>query len=322
MNVEPWLNDILDPSNLLMEAPFFFDKALHSDTSTQTAQTFSYKWAQSATFERPEFRSNSGNWYIEKYGPLTDDAWWDARSGTPVVIEIGPGAGVSAEYLIGRRLPHVHYFGVDISTAIHEANRCLRSLGGNPWFLQADVLRAPLKPACADLVFSEGVLHHTDDTLSAVKVAASLVKPGGRLAFYVYRVKAPAREFLDDHIRGLVADLPPSEAWERLMPLSRLGKALGELQTEITVPETVDVLGIPAGTYDIQRLFYWFFFKAYYTPTLSLDEMNHINFDWYTPKNCHRHTPEEVQGWMRDLGFDVTWIRSEESGITIVADRR
>ena len=317
-----WVDDLVDLDAVTVDAPFLYHRrTVESETASQTADTFSFKWAQNDTFSRPEFRRNSGLWYIEKYGPVTDDAWWAARSRRPVVVEIGPGSGISAEYLIGSRLPHVNYLGVDISTSIVTANECLRGLGGAPVFLQADILEAPVRTEIADLVFSEGVLHHTDNTEAAVRRAAGLVAPGGRLAFYVYKKKAPSREFTDDHIRALIVDLPAEQAWETLMPLTKLGRSLGELRSEIEVTDDVDVLGIPAGTYDIQRLFYWFFFKAYYRPEFTLDEMNHINFDWYTPKNCHRHEPDEVRSWFDGTDFEITWFKVEEAGITVVADR-
>lgn len=47
------------------------------------------------------------------------------------------------------------------------------------------------------------------------------------------------------------------------MPLSRLGKVLGELDIEIDVPEAVGLLEIPAGRINLQRLFYWHVFKAF-----------------------------------------------------------
>ena len=56
----------------------------------------------------------------------------------------------------------------------------------------------------------------------------------------------------------------PDEAWEAIVPLTRLGQALGELDAVVDVPEDVELLGIPAGPIDVQRLFYWHVVKAYY----------------------------------------------------------
>ena len=71
-----------------------------------------------------------------------------------------------------------------------------------------------------------------------------LLAPGGELMFYVYRRKAPIREFTDDYVRERIAGLSPDEAWEALRPLTRLGQALAELEIEVEVPEDVPLLGI------------------------------------------------------------------------------
>jgi hypothetical protein len=88
------------------------------------------------------------------------------------------------------------------------------------------------------------------------------------------------------------------------------------------VPEAIELLGIPAGPIDLQRLFYWHVIKAYHDPALSLDEMAHINFDWFAPRNAHRQTPEEVRSWCAEAGLEVEHEDVQEAGITVVARKR
>jgi hypothetical protein len=107
-------------------------------------------------------------------------------------------------------------------------------------------------------------------------------------------------------------------AWGALAPLTRLGKALGDLNVKVQVPENIPYLGISAGEIDIQRLFYWHVFKAFYKADWSLDELNHINFDWYRPHNCHRQTPEEIKEWCRHAGLEIEHMDEQESGLTVV----
>jgi arsenite methyltransferase len=146
--------------------------------------------------------------------------------------------------------------------------------------------------------------------------------PGGRFLFYVYRRKGPIREFTDDYIRQRIGTLDPEEAWRAIMPITRLGHALGELEVEVDVQESIALLGIPAGRIDVQRLFYWHVLKAFYRPDLTLEEMNHINYDWFAPANAHRQTPEEVRSWCEEAGPEVERERVEPAGITIVARKR
>ena len=137
--------------------------------------------------------------------------------------------------------------------------------------------------------------------------------------FYVYRKKGPIREFTDDYIREKLQPLNQEEAWKALEPISKLGKVLGDLNIQIDIPERVDLLGIDAGEIDIQRLFYWHVFKCFYRPDFTLDEMNHINFDWYAPKNAFRQTPEDVRNWCKQASLKIEHEHIEEAGITIVA---
>ena len=48
--------------------------------------------------------------------------------------------------------------------------------------------------------------------------------------FYVYRRKGPIREFTDDYkFWDRLRDMEPAAAWSAIMPLTRLGQALGDL---------------------------------------------------------------------------------------------
>jgi arsenite methyltransferase len=172
------------------------------------------------------------------------------------------------------------------------------------------------------VIFSEGVLHHTDSTERALRALVTLLRPAGRFLFYVYRRKGPIREFTDDYVRERLQAMDPADAWEAMIPLTKLGRALGDLGLEVEVAEDVPLLGIPAGRIDIQRLFYWHVFKAAYDPELTLEELNHINYDWYAPRNAHRQTPEEVRRWCDQAGLEIEQENIQEAGITIVAVKR
>ena len=50
------------------------------------------------------------------------------------------------------------------------------------------------------------------------------------------------------------------DAWD-VMPLTKLGITLGDLDIEVDIPEEIELLEIPAGRINIQRLFYWHVFR-------------------------------------------------------------
>jgi len=291
-----------------------------SEAQAQTESAFGFKWALRDTYESEAVQKATRDWLIGRYcgGDESEVDRWLA-GGRKVIIDAGCGAGHSALLLFGSRLKDHDYLGIDISNAVDVARQRFEERGIVADFMQANLLDAPIADSSADLIFSEGVLHHTDDPEQALRFLAGKLRPGGRFLFYVYRKKAVIREFTDDHVRHAIQNLSDEEAWEALKPLTKLGIALGELKTEVTVPEDIPFLGIKAGSYDIQRLFYWNICKLYYREDWDFDEMNHINFDWFRPLNCHRQTPEEVKQWCVDAGLEIERMNVEEAGITVIA---
>jgi len=294
-------------------------RSLVSDAQAQTGDAFGYKWAKRETFESAAMRQRMRDWLVERYGEVELAPWWAEHGEAPVVVDAGCGAGFSALELFRSRLDRIRYVGIDISSAVDVASARFAEHGYPAAFLQADIVEPPLPDGCVDVLFSEGALHHTDSTERALKRLARLLVRGGRFLFYVYRRKGPIREFTDDYVRERLQQLGPDGAWRALLPLSKLGKALGDLHVEVDVPEDVALLGIPAGRIDVQRLFYWHVLKAYYHEAYDLEELNHINYDWFAPRNAHRQTPEDVRRWCRLARLEIEREDVQEAGITVVA---
>ncbi|MFC3712429.1 class I SAM-dependent methyltransferase [Sphingoaurantiacus capsulatus] len=295
--------------------------SLASDQQEQTKSTFGFKWEKRDTFESEASLRRMKEWLIERYGDVPNAGWWKDHGDKPLVVDAGCGAGMSGLELFAPAVPRIRYLGVDISTAVDVARDRFEKAGLDAGFMQADITDLPLPEGSVDVIFSEGVLHHTDSTERALKSLARRLKVGGRFLFYVYKTKGPIREFTDDYIRDKLEPIAPEQAWELMMPLTKLGQALGELNIELTVPEEISLLEIPAGKINLQRLFYWHVFKAFYREDLTLDEMNHINFDWYAPRNAARQTPEQVRQWCREAGLEIEREVVEDAGITIQARR-
>ena len=83
----------------------------------------------------------------------------------------------------------------------------------------------------------------------------------------------------------------------------------------MTVP-AVEVLGIEAGEYDVQRLIHHFFMKCFWSAELTWDENVLVNQDWYHPTTATRHTREEVDAWFVAAGLDVVHQHVDHCGIT------
>lgn len=299
-------------------------KARYSETQEQTSQAFGFQWAMRDVFDSEAMETMTRNWLFERYcdgDPARLAAWLEGSR--KIILDAGCGAGLSGLVFFADLLKQHDYLGVDIAQdAVETAQQRFQERGYPATFLNASLTDLPVPDEAVDMIFSEGVLHHTDDTKASLHYLTKKLKRGGHFLFYVYAKKAVVREFTDDHIRTTLESMSDEEAWEALKPLSKLGKALGELNVEIDVPEDIPYLGIKKGKLDIQRFFYWNVCKLFHRPEYTLDEMNHVNFDWFRPLNCHRHTPEEVQGWCAEFGLDIVHFNVQEAGITVVAQKQ
>ena len=288
---------------------------------TQVQATFGYKWTRQSWWGMEgESAKLMEEWLLPRYG-WPDRKAYDAFMRTRSWV-LDAGCGLGREALrMARSNPAAVVVGLELSHCVDEAANHARKQGmENVFFVQADLTSPPFRPAAFDFIMSEGVLHHTEDTRAALQALVSLLMPSGQIGFYVYRKKAPLREYADDYVRGLVQGRSPDEAWKMMESLTKLGKALAGLNAEVEVPEDVAVLGIRAGRYDIQRLIYYTMFKCYWNGRLTFDENVHVNFDWYTPRYASRHTVEEIRAWIEEAGLTVAHESVEESGITIRAE--
>ena len=313
------LDSLKNNPNYVFESGIFRQKSVYSEMQEQTGKCFGFKWGKRNTYESNEVESASKKWLFERYS-LSDMSLDNLIKGK-TILDAGCGSGYSASFLFGELLNSCDYLGVDISNAVDVAKERFteRGLRGN--FLQANILDLPEEIGNFDIIFSEGVLHHTDSTERAIKYLSTRLAAGGYFMFYVYNKKAPIREFSDDYVREKITSLTDEEAWKALEPLTKLGMLLGDLNIELDIKDPIDILEIPAGKINLQRLFYWYIFKAYYRPEFSIDEMNHINFDWYRPLNCHRQTPQQVKDWVESCGLDILNMNIQEAGITVIARR-
>ena len=298
------------------------NEADYSDTQTQTKDIFAYKWSKRDTYESPAVKDTAQKWLIERY--CQGDAgllrkWVTENNTRKIILDAGCGSGFSALLFWKEFLSDHDYLGVDISDAVWVAKQRFEEKGVKGDFLKSDIVELPVADNSVDIIFSEGVMHHTDSTEGAIKYLSKKIKKGGLFMFYVYAKKTVIREFTDDYIREQLKPMSDEGAWNALESLSKLGKALGELNVELDVPEDIPYLGIKKGKQDIQRFFYWNVFKLFYRPDFSIDEMNHINFDWYRPLNCHRQTPEQVTQWCTEAGLHIEHMNVQEAGITVVA---
>lgn len=273
-----------------------------SAEQAKTNKTFSDKWRRFKQYGlEPEHKEFLFGWYCKKLGVPDLDALKAFYGAKKRVLEVGPGSGFNTRF-IAENCPG-QVFALDVSDAALTTFENTRALD-NCCVVQADLMDAPFPDDSFDFIIADGVLHHTPDTRAAVEALYRKVAPGGQFFFYVYRRMGAARAFTDDHIRQNFMPLSPEECYAQCEAITELGRELSRLNATITLDKPIDVLGIPAGTHNVQRLFYYNFLKCFWNEAFDYETNNMVNFDWYHPHNAWQHTDKEVEGWLKELGAE------------------
>jgi len=289
----------------------------------QTSDAFGFKWKKRDTYDSAEVRQSAAEWYVEKYGFGSLEEWARYYDSFETILDAGCGSGFSSSLWLqsAEWSGRAAWVGVDISEAIDVAKERLTDVA-NVHYVQADVMRLPFPDGAFDCVFSEGVLHHTPSTRSALLSVARVLASGGEATIYVYKRKGPVREFTDDYIRDAIASLSEEEAWDAMRSLTELGRVLAETKATVELSRDVPLLGIKAGVHDVQRLIYWHFAKLFWNPRLTFEENVHINFDWYRPRYAHRQTEEQVREWCAEAELEIRHLHDAEAGFAVRAVKR
>jgi len=286
--------------------------------SDNTERSFAAKWQENPRgFFDETLRegSETQNWILTRNGFSGPGALRDYLAGKRRVLDAGCGSGRVTALM--RRLSSpdtTEIVGIDL-VAADIARRNLAS-ARNVRFETRDLLADLSDLGRFDFIYSQEVLHHTADPARAFANLCGLLAPGGEIAIYVYRLKAPVREFVDDYVRDRIADLSYEDAAAHCREITELGRVLAESGVRTTVP-SVRVLGIEAGEYDLQRFIYHFFAKCYWNPGVSTDENVMVNYDWYHPQLASRHSFAEVEGWFRAAGLEIVQHHEDFYGITM-----
>ena len=212
------------------------------------------------------------------------------------VLEVGCGMG---KYLkvVGEHARTV--IGLDLSDAVRRAHRETRDRA-NVHVVQGDILSPPFRPARLDFVYSVGVLHHTPDAHQAFLRSASLVKPGGRLAVWLYPVDpTPGRyakwaHYLQDEVlRPVTCRLPPRALHAFAAGLGRLTFVRDRYAEHFraTGSRFSYRVAMAAGALAVGR---------HREPEIAA----FLNFDWYSPQYRSYHTEPQLTSWYAEAGFE------------------
>jgi ubiquinone/menaquinone biosynthesis C-methylase UbiE len=138
-----------------------------------------------------EAEENTLAWYLEAeryrygvYGPWMPKVMEFDRHAGHKVIEIGGGMGTDLAQF-ARHGAHVTDFDLSAGHLEHaKRNFRLRGLRGE--FVHGDGENIPFPDNTFDVVYSNGVIHHTPDTAAVVRHMHRILKPGGKAIIMVY----------------------------------------------------------------------------------------------------------------------------------------
>ena len=154
-------------------------------------------------------------------------------------------------------------------------------------YVQGDLQCPPFPDGQFDLIYADGVLHHTPDTRRTFMAIAPKVKVGGRLFVWLYRSDTVGAQSLK---RAAVKTVRRATGW--MSYSSRLSLCY------------VAAFVILAGLRVLRLCGY----RG--RPVIPLRQKAINLFDTITPTYNHEHTPAETRAWFLEAGFtdvrDVT----------------
>src|SRR6201987_4268067 len=145
------------------------------------AGSFGFQWKLYARTQLDDAVSQRSERAFRRRTGFTPD---DLRG--KLVLDVGFGMGRFAE--VATRWG-AQVVGIDLSLASEVAAKNLADRTAT--IFQADVFKLPFAPESFDYIYSIGVLHHTPDCEQAFKALPRLLKPGGKIAVWLYSAYNP-----------------------------------------------------------------------------------------------------------------------------------
>ncbi len=257
------------------------------DGLEQVAQTFSYEWR---AHHEGRLEEDDTLWGLT---PEEDWSYFLEATGLgsgdlegKLVLDAGCGSGRLTRQIAEHGAQTV--IGVDIIDAVDGAFDRSRDLP-NVHIVQGNIFELPLRRRAFDLVWSNGVIHHTPDARGAHAALAEMVTPGGMLYVWVYAKRFNPFRFTKDvldFVRVTRLPAPMLLRVARLFAYISVGlHALYKLARKLPPFR-------PHNRWARRTL-----------RTRTVHELSLTWFDALSPQYDSRHTEAEVMAWFERLGF-------------------
>jgi 2-polyprenyl-3-methyl-5-hydroxy-6-metoxy-1,4-benzoquinol methylase/uncharacterized protein YbaR (Trm112 family) len=168
--------------------------------------------------------------------------------------------------------------GVELSKAVEQAYLQNKHPGAH--YLQGDLQFLPFETGSFDVLYSSGVLHHTNDTRNSLLLVEPVLKKEGRICLWLYHPQQSLIHNLLLQIRAITKRLPVKMAFlflsVFLFPFSFLIKKVKNKRSVNYREEMIDLL------------------------------------DGFTPEFRHEITHETATEWLRELGYHTIQITTTD----------
>lgn len=204
-----------------------------------------------------------------------------------LLLDAGCGSG-RLTFELTKYNPKIVY-GIDIHSAINLVQKKYKNIH-NLKILRADIFHLPFKKNTFDLVWCNGVIHHTCDPYLAFQKLAEVVKPGGKMYIWVYEKRFSPYKFTKDIFRFTHLDRVPYPILFRICQFFSV--------LSIAIHNSYKIVSIP--------LFPYLRKSKYFLNTRrnrTYEEFLMTWFDALSPQYDFRFTKEEVTKWFLDNGF-------------------
>ncbi|PIR08919.1 hypothetical protein COV53_00470 [Candidatus Gottesmanbacteria bacterium CG11_big_fil_rev_8_21_14_0_20_37_11] len=216
-----------------------------------------------------------------------------------LILDAGCGSGRLTKQLA--KLGAKKVYGVDIHSSINKVKENCRDIP-NLRIIQADIFNLPFKSNIFDVVWCNGVIHHTADPYLAFHKLVKIVKPGGKLYIWVYEKKFSPYKFVKDVFRFTHLD---RLSYPLLFKVCQLFSIISVIFHSIYKIVTIPI--------------YPFYNRSrYFLKTLrkrSYEEFLMTWFDILSPKYDFRYSKKQIIKWFTENGFKNLLFYENQIGI-------
>ncbi len=279
------------------------NEALETHTLTHVSKTFSFEWN---AHHHGEFETHT------LFGRTREEDWQMVLQGMGIsaaavegatVLDAGCGSGRFCQLFAEHGAALV--VGLDMIDAVDAAAHSCRAFE-NVHIVQGNIFALPFKAGAFDIIWCNGVIHHTPDAAKAFRSLARHVRPRG--VFYVWVYAA------------------------RFNPFRLVKSALRLTQLHRWPPRWVQLLATACAYTSVLLLALYRLIRS--TPglrprsawgrrTVRPRAVNDLKLTWFDTLSVQfdsRHTEAEVVEWFRAEGFsDIATLEEPKVGVRGVA---